>query len=82
MCVSAAGAAGKEMVLYYSNEKTHPRALQLLKYMGGLPEINSLLYFCQFYLPDDDVSREFQLKENTVFTLRRINTESGSSEKV
>jgi hypothetical protein len=53
--MQAAKAAQKEPVLFYFNEKTHAKSLNLLRYFNSLKEVNSLLYFCQFFLPNDDV---------------------------
>ena len=43
--------------------------MNLVKYLGSLSEINSIIYFCQFYLPDEEVSSTYQLTENTLFSL-------------
>lgn len=45
------------------------KSINLLKYLASLGEVNSILYFCQFYVPDSDVSKTYQLRENTLFTL-------------
>lgn len=60
-CVKAAKAADKEPIFFYFNEKTHAKSLSVLKYFNSLPEVNSLLYFCQFYLPDEEVTRNYRL---------------------
>ena len=52
-----------------------------MRYFSSLAEVNSLLYFCQFLLPDEDVIRQFQVSENTVFTLTPPD-EKGQSQKV
>ena len=52
-----------------------------MRYFASLEEINSLLYFCQFLLPEKDVISQFQVNENTIFTLTQAD-ERGQSQKV
>ena len=40
-----------------------------MNYFNSQSEVTSLLYFCQIYLPDDDLVRKFSLKVNIIFTL-------------
>lgn len=40
-----------------------------MNYLNSLPEVTSLLYMCQIYLPDEALVRKFGLKINTLFIL-------------
>jgi hypothetical protein len=53
LCYKTAETSEKELIFFYFNEKTHQNSLSLLKYFNSLPEVTSLLHFCQFYLPDN-----------------------------
>jgi hypothetical protein len=61
LCIDGARISEKEPIFYYFNEKTHSTSLHLLKYFTSLEEVSSLLYFCQFLLPDEGVVKQFQL---------------------
>lgn len=41
----------------------------MIKYFASLSEVNEILYFCQFYVPDEEIVRTYHLAENTMFTL-------------
>ena len=69
LCIDGARVSQKEPLFFYFNEKTHAPSLYLMRYFISIKEVSSLLYFCQFLLPDEDVVRQFQLSENTIFTL-------------
>jgi hypothetical protein len=73
--------AQKEAIFFYFSEKTHSTSLHILRYLASLEEVNSLLYFCQFLLPDEDIVRQFQISENTIFALTAFD-DSGQSRKV
>lgn len=61
MCIEGARATDKEPIFFYFNEKTHSTSLYLMRYFASLEEVNSLLYFCQFLLPEPDVVSQFQV---------------------
>ena len=68
-CIRTAMASHRDPVFFYFNEKTHKKQTQLMNYFNSQREVTELLYFCQIYLPDDDLVRKFSLKQNILFTL-------------
>jgi hypothetical protein len=62
MCLKTALTSQRDPVLYWYNDKEQKNTLKLLEYFNSLPEVNSLIYFCQIYLPDQDLKKRFQLK--------------------
>jgi len=40
-----------------------------MNYLNSMPEVTSLQFFCQVYLPDDELVKKFNLKQNSLFTL-------------
>lgn len=82
MCLKTAHASKRDPVIYWYNEKQHKNTLKLLEYFNSLPEATSLIYFCQVYLPDEDLISRFQLRENSLFSMVNQNPRTGEMQKL
>lgn len=49
-----------------------------MNYLNSLPEVTSLFYICQIYLPDESLVKRFSLKINTLFTLQEPDRNGGA----
>jgi len=38
-----------------------------------MPEVTSLVHFCQIYLPDDDMIKTYSLVRNSLFSMMNMN---------
>lgn len=56
--------------------------MKLLEYFNSLPEVTSLIYFCQVYVPDNDLISRFQIKENSLFSMMDQNPQTGQIQKL
>lgn len=68
-CMRTAHVSERDPVFFYFKEKAKSEQVIIMNYLNSLPEVTSLLYICQIYLPDDYAIMKYELKINTLFTI-------------
>lgn len=67
--MKTAAFSQRDPIFFYFNEKAGEEKTYIINYLNSLPEVTSLQYFCQIYLPDDHLKHKFGLKQDTIFTM-------------
>lgn len=69
MCLRTAKASQRDPLFFYFDEKQNKDNILVMNYLNSLPEVASLFYICQIYLPEESLVKKFAIKPNSLFTL-------------
>lgn len=51
-CLRTAALTNRDPIFFYFSEKAGDEKTYIINYLNSLPEVTSLMYFCQIYLPE------------------------------